>query len=73
MIFHRYAGYRQPSSSKVLGDPAEAEFTQMVMDEYGWKPPSPASRFDILPLLLQAHPSQAPQVNTGCSVTASQP
>eukprot|EP00070_Physeter_catodon_P028978 XP_028335872.1 nitric oxide synthase, brain [Physeter catodon] len=47
----RYAGYKQPDGS-ILGDPASVEFTQICLQQ-GWKPPR--SRFDILPLLLQAN------------------
>lgn len=47
----RYAGYKQPDG-KILGDPANVEFTEICM-QLGWKPPK--SRFDVLPLLLQAN------------------
>ncbi|KAB1255507.1 Nitric oxide synthase; brain, partial [Camelus dromedarius] len=47
----RYAGYKQPDGS-VLGDPANVEFTEICIQQ-GWKPPR--SRFDVLPLLLQAN------------------
>jgi nitric oxide synthase oxygenase domain/subunit len=46
----------------VLGDPSEADFTQMLQDDYGWQPPATPGRFDVLPLLLQAKPDEAPQV-----------
>jgi nitric oxide synthase oxygenase domain/subunit len=58
----RYAGYEQGADRPVLGDPAEVEFTQLVVKEFGWAPPSPPGRFDILPVLLQAHPDQRPEV-----------
>jgi nitric oxide synthase oxygenase domain/subunit len=58
----RYAGYEQGGERPVLGDPAEVEFTQLVVKEFGWAPPSPRGRFDILPVLLQAHPDQRPEV-----------
>uniref|UniRef100_E1BKI3 Nitric oxide synthase 1 n=1 Tax=Bos taurus TaxID=9913 RepID=E1BKI3_BOVIN len=47
----RYAGYKQPDGS-ILGDPANVEFTEICIQQ-GWKPPR--SRFDVLPLLLQAN------------------
>uniref|UniRef100_A0A3B4A9F3 nitric-oxide synthase (NADPH) n=1 Tax=Periophthalmus magnuspinnatus TaxID=409849 RepID=A0A3B4A9F3_9GOBI len=47
----RYAGYKQPDGS-ILGDPANVEFTEICL-QLGWKPPK--SRFDVLPLLLQAN------------------
>ncbi|KAB0406205.1 hypothetical protein E2I00_002502, partial [Balaenoptera physalus] len=47
----RYAGYKQPDGS-ILGDPASVEFTEICIQQ-GWKPPR--SRFDVLPLLLQAN------------------
>lgn len=47
----------------MLGDPAEADFTQMLQDDFGWKTSGAPGRFDILPLLLQANPNEAPQVS----------
>uniref|UniRef100_A0A8D1BY32 Nitric oxide synthase n=1 Tax=Sus scrofa TaxID=9823 RepID=A0A8D1BY32_PIG len=47
----RYAGYKQPDGS-ILGDPANVAFTEICIQQ-GWKPPR--SRFDVLPLLLQAN------------------
>jgi nitric oxide synthase oxygenase domain/subunit len=59
----RYAGYRDPDTGKVLGDPAEADFTAMVIKDFGWTPPAGApGRFDLLPVLLQSHPDEDPQV-----------
>jgi nitric oxide synthase oxygenase domain/subunit len=63
----RFAGYSQPGiiiiSSSVLGDPAEADFTSMLLEQFGWSPPGGTpGRFDVLPLLLQAHPDAPPQV-----------
>lgn len=46
----RYAGYRAADGA-VLGDPAEAAFTQQCIG-FGWKPPAERGRFDVLPLLL---------------------
>ncbi|CAL1615736.1 unnamed protein product [Knipowitschia caucasica] len=47
----RYAGYKQ-SDGSIIGDPANVEFTEIVM-QLGWK--APKGRFDVLPLLLQAN------------------
>uniref|UniRef100_A0A3P8X4Z7 Nitric oxide synthase n=1 Tax=Cynoglossus semilaevis TaxID=244447 RepID=A0A3P8X4Z7_CYNSE len=47
----RYAGYKQPDG-RILGDPANVEFTEICL-QLGWKPPK--TRFDVLPLLLQAN------------------
>uniref|UniRef100_A0A3P8VBK3 Nitric oxide synthase n=1 Tax=Cynoglossus semilaevis TaxID=244447 RepID=A0A3P8VBK3_CYNSE len=47
----RYAGYKQPDGG-ILGDPANVEFTEICL-QLGWKPPK--TRFDVLPLLLQAN------------------
>jgi nitric oxide synthase oxygenase domain/subunit len=67
----RYAGYREAGTCKVLGDPAEVDFTQMLVQKYGWQPPSPRGMFDVLPLLLQAHPDQQPQVCLNCKVVST--
>ncbi|KAJ7322189.1 hypothetical protein JRQ81_018476 [Phrynocephalus forsythii] len=53
----RYAGYKQADGS-ILGDPASVEITELCI-QYGWRPPY--SRFDVLPLLLQA-PNEDPEV-----------
>eukprot|EP00898_Chlorokybus_atmophyticus_P007291 jgi/Chlat1/7563/Chrsp63S00556 len=56
----RYAGWRLEDGS-LYGDPAEVKFTELVTRKFGWKPASgKPSRFDILPLVLQADPRQAP-------------
>ncbi|XP_043924227.1 nitric oxide synthase, brain [Protopterus annectens] len=47
----RYAGYKQPDGS-IHGDPANVELTEICIQQ-GWK--APGSRFDVLPLLLQAN------------------
>jgi nitric-oxide synthase, bacterial len=47
----RYAGY-ETADGAVLGDPANADFTRLA-DDLGWHGGRPASRFDILPLLVQ--------------------
>ncbi|KAL4440247.1 hypothetical protein ABPG75_003248 [Micractinium tetrahymenae] len=60
----RYAGFKQPDDS-VVGDPAEADFTDLVQQRFGWSPPAGADpRFTLLPVLLQAHPDQAPELFT---------
>lgn len=46
-----YAGYRQADGS-IVGDPANEELT-MVCERLGWK--GKGTRFDILPLVLQAN------------------
>ena len=46
----RYAGYRS-EDGEVLGDPAEAEFTQQCIN-FGWRPPPTRSAFDPLPMLI---------------------
>nr|XP_027799222.1 nitric oxide synthase, endothelial isoform X2 [Marmota flaviventris] len=55
----RYAGYRQQDGS-VRGDPANVEITELCI-QHGWTPGN--SRFDVLPLLLQA-PDEPPEVFT---------
>ncbi len=59
---HRYAGFKQGDGS-IVGDPAEAEFTELCMSRFGWQPPEGSDhRFTLLPVLLQAHPDQQPEV-----------
>ncbi len=47
----RYAGY-ETAGGAVIGDPANADVTRHARD-LGWPGGRPASRFDILPLLVQ--------------------
>jgi len=49
---YRYAGYEQ-KNGEVLGDPANAEFTEYLINSKLWSPPSPRSSFDLLPLVLK--------------------
>lgn len=52
--FVRYAGYAgEGENSGMLGDPANAEFTEYLISKGLWIPPSPKSAFDVLPLVLQ--------------------
>jgi len=54
----RYAGYRQPDGS-VVGDPAQAEFTDLLL-RMGWKG-GVGTAFDLLPLVIQM-PGERPQI-----------
>jgi nitric-oxide synthase len=47
----RYAGYRQ-SDGSVIGDPAYADFTELVQ-RMGWN--APGGAFDVLPLVISTH------------------
>ena len=45
---------------------SQVGFTDLVTQHYGWTPPAGEGRlWDTLPLLLQAHPEQAPEVTRG--------
>ena len=48
----RYAGYRMKDAS-ILGDPANVELTAAAI-RLGWTPPVERSRFDLLPVILEA-------------------
>lgn len=45
----RYAAYR--CGSKIQGDPANLAFTDLAI-RLGWRPPHPATPFDILPVVI---------------------
>lgn len=47
-----FAGYKQHDGS-VLGDAKNIELTNAVID-FGWQPPSPRTRWDILPIVAMA-------------------
>jgi len=46
-----YAGYRNKETGQILGDPINADFTE-VCQKLGWK--GKGTRFDVLPLVLSA-------------------
>ena len=48
----RYAGYETPDR-KVIGDPMNVELTNLALS-LGWRPPAERSRFDLLPIIIQA-------------------
>lgn len=59
----RYAGYPgEGPGGDVLGDPANADFTQHLIDQGLWQPPTPKSAFDVLPLVIQLPDSTQPYV-----------
>eukprot|EP00551_Chaetoceros_affinis_P008357 CAMPEP_0203670684 /NCGR_PEP_ID=MMETSP0090-20130426/6683_1 /ASSEMBLY_ACC=CAM_ASM_001088 /TAXON_ID=426623 /ORGANISM="Chaetoceros affinis, Strain CCMP159" /LENGTH=1567 /DNA_ID=CAMNT_0050535593 /DNA_START=14 /DNA_END=4717 /DNA_ORIENTATION=+ len=51
--FFRYAGYKNKNTGKVLGDPANADFTEYLINSSLWSPPLIRSGFDLLPLILK--------------------
>ena len=55
----RYAGYRI-NKKQVLGDPAEAEFTDLCL-HLGWKPPKKRTPFDLLPIVISL-PGKKPRL-----------
>lgn len=57
----RFAGHELPGG-KVLGDPAELQFTKLLKKVFGWAPSGEPSMFDILPLILQIHPNEPPEI-----------
>ena len=52
-----YAGYRT-SEGGVLGDPVSVPLTERAV-RLGWRPPEPAGRFDVLPLVVSGPDGQA--------------
>lgn len=60
--FAGYAGLGGPETGGVLGDPATVELTSALISRFGWTPPSPKSRWDVLPLLLQVDEAAAPEM-----------
>lgn len=47
-----FAGYEMDDGS-ILGDPMSAALTKSII-ELGWEPPSPRTRWDLLPLVVMA-------------------
>ena len=57
----RYAGYKQDDGS-VLGDPANTELTEYLMERNYWDPPENKTAFDVLPLVVKSPGSDVPFV-----------
>ena len=55
---YRYAGYKNPKTGKVMGDPANADFTEYLIKKGLWTPPETRTPFDLMPLVLKM-----PQIN----------
>eukprot|EP00984_Skeletonema_dohrnii_P002603 scaffold912_cov121-Skeletonema_dohrnii-CCMP3373.AAC.4 len=57
-----YAAYNQ--DGKVIGDPKNLRFTQMLEERFGWKGPPDGKQgpYDYLPLVIQSSPNDAPQL-----------
>lgn len=55
----RYAGYRN-RKKQVLGDPAEADFTDLCL-HLGWRPPKKRTAFDLLPIVISL-PGKKPRL-----------
>lgn len=49
----RYAGYKNSDNGEVLGDPANADFTEFLIKSDLWTPPPNRTAFDLLPLVLK--------------------
>lgn len=57
--YYRYACYEQPDGT-LMGDPANQELTKVAM-ELGWnKAEEERTVWDILPIIVQADPNEAP-------------
>eukprot|EP00985_Skeletonema_marinoi_P017024 scaffold9252_cov160-Skeletonema_marinoi.AAC.15 len=57
-----YAAYNQ--DGKVIGDPKNLRFTQMLEERFGWTGPPDGKQgpYDYLPLVIQSSPNDAPQL-----------
>jgi nitric oxide synthase oxygenase domain/subunit/hemoglobin-like flavoprotein len=55
----RYAGYAMEDGT-VIGDPANAEITQYLIDRNMWEPPERRTAFDVLPLVLKIPGKEKP-------------
>ncbi|MEM9008090.1 MAG: nitric oxide synthase oxygenase, partial [Cyanobacteria bacterium P01_F01_bin.86] len=55
----RYAAYEMPDGS-ILGDAANLELTQAIIEKAGWQPPESRTPFDVLPLVIEV-PGQEPK------------
>ena len=59
----RYAGYKNPLGGPIIGDPANVELTEYLINEKLWTPPDYPSKFDVLPLVLKVPGVTKPYVH----------
>lgn len=59
----QYAAYKD-AGGKVIGDPKDLRFTEMLKDRFGWDGPPDGKRgpYDYLPLVIQADPNGPPEL-----------
>ena len=62
--FVRYAGYVDEKSSEILGDTANVDFTNYLIEKNLWSPPVEKSAFDILPIVVKIPGNEIPFVYT---------
>ena len=60
--FAGYAGMGSEETGGILGDPMDVDFTRMLIDQFGWVPPTPRTAFDPLPLLIQVNENESPEL-----------
>ena len=49
----RYAAYKD-ESGKIMGDPANLELTQYLLEHNLWTPPNPKTPFNVLPIVIKS-------------------
>lgn len=59
----RYAGYKDEETGKILGDPANLEITEWLLEKNYWTPPEPKTRFDVLPLVVKVPGRKKPYIH----------
>ena len=59
----RYAAYKDETTGKIMGDPANLTLTEYLLERNFWKAPEPKSPFDILPLVLKVPGVEKPYIH----------
>jgi nitric oxide synthase oxygenase domain/subunit/hemoglobin-like flavoprotein len=59
----RYACYHDEETGKLLGDPANKEMTNYLLERKLWTPPELKTAFDVLPLVLKVPGKETPVIH----------
>ena len=58
----RYAAYKDSQTGSIMGDKANLELTEYLIDNYLWTPPDKLTPFDVLPWVLKVPGKKTPIV-----------
>ena len=61
--FVRYAAYKDEETGTIMGDPANLDMTEYLLERNLWTPPEPKTPFDVMPLVLKVPGVEKPYIH----------